>query len=141
MGYVSKIFVTVDVVLFKKYLNISQILLIKRKNEPFRDYWALPGGFVDENEDLEIAAKRELREETSIDLNQLTQIKAYGKPFRDPRSHMVTVAFWAEVGEGVIGEAADDAKELKWFNIDDLPQLAFDHLDIITDAVDIYKKK
>ncbi|ALU26996.1 NUDIX domain-containing protein [Myroides odoratimimus] len=140
MGYVSKIFVTVDVVLFKKYLNISQILLIKRKNEPFRDYWALPGGFVDENEDLEIAAKRELREETSIDLNQLTQIKAYGKPFRDPRSHMVTVAFWAEVGEGVIGEAADDAKELKWFNIDDLPQLAFDHLDIITDAVDIYKK-
>ncbi|MEK6510971.1 NUDIX hydrolase [Myroides odoratimimus] len=141
MGYVSKIFVTVDVVLFKKYLNILQILLIKRKNEPFRDYWALPGGFVDENEDLEIAAKRELREETSIDLNQLTQIKAYGKPFRDPRSHMVTVAFWAEVGEGVIGEAADDAKELKWFNIDDLPQLAFDHLDIITDAVDIYKKK
>lgn len=141
MGYVSKIFVTVDVVLFKKYLNISQILLIKRKNEPFRDYWALPGGFVDENEDLEIAAKRELREETSIDLNQLTQIKAYGKPFRDPRSHMVTVAFWAEVGEGVIGEAADDAKELKWFNIDDLPQLAFDHFDIITDAVDIYIKK
>ncbi|WP_025125931.1 NUDIX domain-containing protein [Myroides odoratimimus] len=141
MGYVSKIFVTVDVVLFKKYLNISQILLIKRKNEPFRDYWALPGGFVDENEDLEIAAKRELREETSIDLNQLTQIKAYGKPFRDPRSHMVTVAFWAEVGEEVIGKAADDAKELKWFNIDDLPQLAFDHLDIITDAVDIYKKK
>ncbi|EHO12434.1 NUDIX hydrolase [Myroides odoratimimus] len=141
MGYVSKIFVTVDVVLFKKYLNISQILLIKRKNEPFRDYWALPGGFVDENEDLEIAAKRELREETSIDLNQLTQIKAYGKPFRDPRSHMVTVAFWAEVGEEVIGEAADDAKELKWFNIDDLPQLAFDHFDIITDAVDIYIKK
>ncbi|EKB06957.1 hypothetical protein HMPREF9711_00267 [Myroides odoratimimus CCUG 3837] len=141
MGYVSKIFVTVDVVLFKKYLNISQILLIKRKNEPFRDYWALPGGFVDENEDLEIAAIRELSEETSIDLNQLTQIKAYGKPFRDPRSHMVTVAFWAEVSEEVNGEAADDAKALQWFNIEDLPQLAFDHLDIITDAIDIYKKK
>lgn len=141
MGYVSKIFVTVDVVLFKKYLNISQILLIKRKNEPFRDYWALPGGFVDENEDLEIAAKRELGEETSIDLSKLVQIKAYGKPFRDPRSHMVTVAFLGEVEEEVIGEAADDAKELAWFAIDELPDLAFDHHDIVMDAIERYKKK
>jgi 8-oxo-dGTP diphosphatase len=140
MGYVSKIFVTVDVVLFRKYLNISQILLIKRKNEPFRDYWALPGGFVDENEDLEVAAKRELSEETSIKVNALKQIKAYGKPFRDPRSHMVTIAFYGEVGEEVVGKAADDAKELQWFNVEELPELAFDHLDIVTDGILINKK-
>lgn len=141
MGYVSKIFVTVDVVLFRKYSNILQLLLIKRKNEPFRDYWALPGGFVDENEDLIVAARRELVEETSISHEDLVQIKAYGKPFRDPRSHMVTVAFYGEVGEDVVGEAADDAKELEWFNVDELPDVAFDHLDIITDAISIYKKK
>lgn len=141
MGYVSKIFVTVDVVLFKKYSNFLHILLIKRKNEPFRDYWALPGGFVDENEDLEVAAKRELNEETSIKVEDLNQIKAYGKPFRDPRSHMVTVAFQGEVGEDVIGKAADDAKELQWFRIDELPQLAFDHLDIVKDAIELKTKK
>lgn len=141
MGYVSKIFVTVDVVLFRKYLNILQVLLIKRKNEPFRDFWALPGGFVDENEDLEVAAKRELREETSITIEEVIQIKAYGKPFRDPRSHMVTVAFYGEVGEEVIGKAADDAKELQWFRIDELPQLAFDHFEIVKDAIDLKTKK
>lgn len=141
MGYVSKIFVTVDVVLFRKCANILQLLLIKRKNEPFRDYWALPGGFVDENEDLVVAARRELVEETSIVYEDLVQIKAYGKPFRDPRSHMVTVAFYGEVGEDIVGKAADDAKELAWFNVDELPDLAFDHLDIITDAISIYQKK
>ncbi|MGL4582564.1 MAG: NUDIX domain-containing protein [Flavobacterium sp.] len=141
MGYVSKIFVTVDVVLFREYSNILQLLLIKRKNEPFRDYWALPGGFVDQNEDLIVAARRELLEETSIVCEDLVQIKAYGKPFRDPRSHMVTVAFYGEVGEDVVGKAADDAKELAWFSVDELPDLAFDHLDIITDAISFYKKK
>ncbi|MDM1352147.1 NUDIX hydrolase [Myroides marinus] len=140
MGYISKIFVTVDVVLFKKYADFLHILLIKRKNEPFRDYWALPGGFVDENEALEVAAKRELSEETSISVEEVTQIKAYGKPFRDPRSHMVTVAFYGEVGEEVVGQAADDAKELKWFRIDELPPLAFDHLDIVRDAIDLKTK-
>ncbi|MCC9043429.1 NUDIX hydrolase [Myroides sp. M-43] len=141
MGYVSKIFVTVDVVLFKKSSSNSHVLLIKRKNEPFRDYWALPGGFVDENEDLVVAAKRELVEETSIAVNELVQIKAYGKPFRDPRSHMVTVAFYGEVAGDIVGKAADDAKELAWFNIDELPDLAFDHLDIVTDAISLHKKR
>lgn len=140
MKYSPKIFVTVDVILFKEKLIDLEILLIKRKNEPFRDYWALPGGFVDENEDLKVAACRELLEETSILCKELTQTKAYGAPFRDPRSHTISVAFYGEVGEEVIGKAADDAKELAWFSITNLPELAFDHAEIIADAIEIRKK-
>lgn len=140
MKYTSKIFVTVDVILFKEKIKNVELLLIKRKNEPFRDFWALPGGFVDENEDLMVAASRELLEETSILCKELSQTKAYGKPFRDPRSHTISVAYYGEVGEEVIGKAADDAKELKWFSIDNLPELAFDHAEIIADAIDIRKK-
>lgn len=125
--YTSKIFVTVDIVLFKS----NKILLIKRLKDPFKDCWALPGGFVDENEDLEDAAKRELLEETSIKVDALEQVGAFGKPFRDPRSHTVSVAYYGEVSENTIAIAADDAKEAYWFSINDLPELAFDHQEII----------
>lgn len=139
MGYVSKIFVTVDVIILKKTAEYDKILLIKRKNEPFKNFWALPGGFVDENEDLEDAAKRELKEETSLTVEKLSQIGAYGKPYRDPRSHIVTIAYCGRVEEIVEGKAADDAKELKWFAVNNLPPLAFDHLQIITDALNKVK--
>ena len=132
--YTSKIFVTVDVVLIKD-TNPKQLLLIKRKNEPFKDSWALPGGFVDENEDLEIAAKRELEEETQVKINDLIQIGAYGKPFRDPRSHVVSIAYFGTVNESTIAKASDDAKEVNWFTINNLPELAFDHIDIINDTI------
>lgn len=131
--YTSKIFVTVDVVLVKP--NLKQLLLIKRKNEPFKDCWALPGGFVDENEDLEAAAKRELEEETQVKVDSLEQIGAYGKPFRDPRSHVVSIAYFGRVNDDVKAKASDDAKEANWFSINDLPKLAFDHQDIILDAL------
>lgn len=129
--YTSKIFVTVDIVLFKN----DKILLIKRLKNPFRDCWALPGGFVDENEDLEDAAKRELLEETSIKVNTLEQVGAFGKPFRDPRSHTVSVAYYGNVPEDTIAIAADDAKDAYWFPIIDLPDLAFDHKEIIAKAL------
>ncbi|MDI9309462.1 MAG: NUDIX hydrolase [Limnohabitans sp.] len=129
--YTSKIFVTVDVVLYKN----NQILLIKRRNEPFRDCWALPGGFVDENEDLEDAARRELFEETTVKVNSLEQIGAFGKPFRDPRHHSISIAFFGRVPEETIAIAADDPKEAEWFSIDDLPELAFDHKEIIEKAI------
>ena len=129
---VSKIFVTVDIVLFKVE---NQILLIKRKNDPFKDCWALPGGFVDENEDLEAAALRELEEETTIKLEKLSQLGAYGKPFRDPRSHVVSVAYFTNVDKNTVAKAADDAKEAQWFAITNLPELAFDHAEIIKDAI------
>ena len=132
--YTSKIFVTVDVVLIKD-TNPKQLLLIKRKNEPFRDCWALPGGFVDENEDLEIAAKRELEEETQVKITKLIQVGAYGKPFRDPRSHVVSIAYFGMINESTIAKALDDAKEVNWFTINNLPELAFDHIDIINDTI------
>lgn len=127
--YVSKIFVTVDVLVINKIT--AEILLIKRLNEPFKDCWALPGGFVDEGEDLEQAARRELFEETNLETGKITQIKAFGKPNRDPRGHMISIAYQTEFIENQIIKAKDDAKEVKWFSINNLPELAFDHLEII----------
>lgn len=127
--YVSKIFVTVDVLVINK--KTEEILLIKRLNEPFKDCWALPGGFVDENEDLEQAARRELFEETNIETDEMTQIGTFGKPYRDPRGHMISVAYQTNLIESQKVKAKDDAKEVKWFSIKDLPELAFDHLEII----------
>lgn len=135
---ISKIFVTVDAVIIKKTTDY-ELLIIKRKNEPFKDCWALPGGFVDENEDLETAAKRELEEETQIKIDSLQQIGAFGKPFRDPRSHVVSVAYFGEVPANTIAIASDDAKEAQWFPIKNLPTLAFDHLEIIEKALKIFK--
>lgn len=133
--YVSKIFVTVDNVVIRKIDKSIEILLIKRLKDPFMDCWALPGGFVDENEDLEIAAKRELYEETNIKVDKIVQIGAYGKPFRDPRSHVVSIAYYSEIDKNTIAKAADDAKDVNWFNINNLPPTAFDHSDIINDAI------
>jgi 8-oxo-dGTP diphosphatase len=127
--YVSKIFVTVDVLVINK--KTAEILLIKRLNEPFKEYWALPGGFVDENEDLEQAARRELFEETNIETNEMIQIGAFGTPNRDPRGHMISIAYRTNLIDNQIVKAKDDAKETKWFSINDLPDLAFDHLEII----------
>lgn len=133
--YTSKIFVTVDNVIVRNNDSVKEILLIKRLNDPFKDFWALPGGFVDENEDLETAAKRELLEETSLRVFKVSQIGAYGTPGRDPRSHVVSVAYFSEIDLLAEAIAADDAKEVKWFNINLLPSLAFDHSEIINDAI------
>lgn len=129
-NYISKIFVTVDVLVINNLTD--EILLIKRLNEPFKDYWALPGGFVDENEDLEKAARRELFEETNVVSDEMIQIGAFGKPHRDPRGHMVTIAYKTILNGNQNIKAKDDAKEVKWFKLNNLPKLAFDHLEIIT---------
>lgn len=136
MNYTPKIFVTVDIVLFRKMNSSYEILLIQRLNDPFKDYWALPGGFVDENEELETAAKRELFEETDIQLFQVKQIKAYGNPNRDPRHHTISVAFMGEIDSLAEAKAKDDAKAVKWFSIEELPALAFDHAEIIRDTIE-----
>ena len=141
MSYTPKIFVTVDVVLFRKMNSSYEILLIQRLNEPFKDYWALPGGFVDENEELETAAKRELFEETDIQLFQVKQIKAYGNPTRDPRHHTISVAFMGEIDSLAEAKAKDDAKAVKWFSIEELPALAFDHAEIIRDTIEKFMIK
>lgn len=135
MSYTPSIFLTVDVVLFRIKKDREEVLLIQRLNEPFKDSWALPGGFVDKGEDLEVAAKRELLEETSIKVTDLKQIGAYGKPNRDPRGHTVSVAYFENVSFDTIAKAQDDAKAVKWFSLEELPKLAFDHEQIIQDAI------
>lgn len=133
--YISKIFVTVDIVVFREKNTQREILLIQRKNEPFKNQWALPGGFVDNDEDLETAAKRELREETCVVASNLQQVKAYGNPYRDPRGYMVSVVYFTTVDNDTNAVAADDAKALQWFTVENLPDLAFDHQTIIEDTL------
>lgn len=135
MSYIPHIFLTVDIILTRQLNSKSEVLLIQRLNDPFKNKWALPGGFVDKGEDLEPAAKRELLEETSISIKSLTQFKTYGKPGRDPRGDTVSVVFYAEVDENVIAQAADDAKDVRWFPMDSLPELAFDHEEILGDFI------
>lgn len=135
MPYIPHIFLTVDIILTRQFNSKTEVLLIQRLNEPFRNNWALPGGFVDKGEDLEPAAKRELLEETSISIKSLTQFKTYGKPERDPRGDTVSVVFYGDVKEDVIAQAADDAKDVRWFPMTDLPEMAFDHADILRDFI------
>lgn len=134
MIYLPSIFLTVDILLFRTINGQQEILLIQRLKEPFKDCWALPGGFVDKGEDLEDAAKRELEEETSIKVTTLQQFRTYGKPDRDPRGHTVSVVFYGTVVETIIATANDDAKSVQWFSVNELPPLAFDHAEIIIDA-------
>lgn len=140
MTYAPIIYVTVDVVLFRKKEESLELLLIQRRNDPFKNSWALPGGFVDKQEDLEAAALRELFEETHVRVSELQQIKAYGRPDRDPRGHTVSIAFMGSTAPETEAKAKDDAKALRWFSVDALPVLAFDHDVIIQDALAKYQQ-
>jgi 8-oxo-dGTP diphosphatase len=135
----SNIFVTVDAVIFRKSGQDHEILFIQRKNDPFKGQWALPGGFVDEHEDLKDAAARELEEETGLKVTALEQLGAFGKPHRDPRHHTVSIAYMGFADDGAEAVGADDAAEAKWFSVKSLPQLAFDHADIVNLALEKVK--
>ena len=117
-----------------------QVLMIQRKNEPFQNEWALPGGFVDEMEPLDAAAARELQEETSVDPShvKLIQTGVFGEPGRDPRGWTVGVAYSALVPTTELGvKAADDAAAARWFPISEVPlPLAFDHQLILKTSFD-----
>ena len=116
-----------------------KILLIKRKNEPFKNQWAIPGGFVDMNETIEQCAKRELQEETGLSLNNLEQLTVASKIDRDPRGRTISTVFWAIIPIVYNLKANDDAADLQWFNCNNLPKLAFDHDEIIKIALDKLK--
>lgn len=106
-----------------------KVLLIQRKNEPYKGDWAMPGGFAEDDEDIAETAARELLEETSVRVESadLIQLKTYGKPGRDPRGRTVSVVFYCLLDCEPIATAADDAAAAQWFPLDDLPALAFDH--------------
>jgi 8-oxo-dGTP diphosphatase len=131
--------VTADVACFAEEGGRTHLLLIQRNHEPFAGRWALPGGFVDDNEGLEAAALRELEEETCLTGVSLEQFGAYGDPGRDPRGHTVTVAFLARLARRVEATGSDDAARAEWFPVDELPPLAFDHDRIIADAIRRYR--
>ena len=127
--------VTADILVLRNTGVSSQILLIKRKNDPFKDCWAFPGGFTEEGETLEQSASRELMEETGIDCQFLSQFKAFGDPGRDPRGRTVTIVFYVYVDEDTEFHPADDAKEAAWFDLNNLPALAFDHAKILEEFI------
>jgi len=124
--------VTTDVVIFTIRDRLLQLLLIRRALEPFQGHWALPGGFLDMNEDLEHCAARELEEETGVRGVYLEQLYTFGRPERDPRERVVSVAYFALVpSERLALKAASDASDAAWFPFAQLPPLAFDHDEII----------
>ncbi|NLN94992.1 MAG: NUDIX hydrolase [Bacteroidales bacterium] len=126
--------VTVDIIVLRNAM--TQVLLIKRLLPPFENQWALPGGFVEMEETLEKAAERELEEETGITGISLSQFHAFSDPDRDPRHRTISVVFWGEAGQDkYLTKAGSDAKEAKWFEINNLPSLAFDHDKILRKAV------
>jgi len=131
--------VTVDIVLFTFRRDALQVLLIRRGHEPFADKWALPGGFVNIDEDLETAAQRELQEETNVSKVYLEQLYTFGAPNRDPRTRVVSVAYFALLSkdqvEGLHLRGADDASDAAWWNVYSPPELAFDHARILDYAV------
>ena len=131
--------VTADCVVFSNDLNGLSVLLIERANEPFKGCWAFPGGFMDMEEDAEDCAKRELKEETGLEIRSMRQLGAFTDVNRDPRGRTVSIAYYAIVEKSdVIG--ADDASQARWFPIDSIPPLAFDHDKILRMALEEIKK-
>lgn len=124
--------VTVDCVVFGVDGEALRVLLIQRKREPFAHRWALPGGFVRMDESLDTAARRELVEETGVHKLYLEQLYTFGEPTRDPRGRVISVAYYALVrlSDHAIA-AATDAEDARWYAVDELPELAFDHQRII----------
>lgn len=124
--------VTVDVLLFTIENNELKILLVKRNEEPFKDVWALPGGFVNIDESLDEAAKRELSQESGVKNVYLEQLYTFGNPNRDPRTRVITVTYMALAAKSDWHLKADgDAKDAAFHSVDKLPKLAFDHSEII----------
>jgi ADP-ribose pyrophosphatase YjhB (NUDIX family) len=125
--------VTVDVVILTMRRRRLEALLIKRKHWPFEGLWAIPGGFVNPDESLEDAARRELEEETGVRDVYMEQLYTFGDPQRDPRMRVITVVYYALIRHETLKVVAgDDAAEAAWFPVYHLPSLAFDHENILT---------
>lgn len=132
---------TIDIILSKSS-NDNMILLIKRKKDPFKDYFSLPGGFVNEGEKVEDAVRREAEEELLVKVEPIDILGVYSEPHRDPRGHIMSITFIAKINNGE-PKAGDGVAELKWFEVNDLKNihLGFDHLKILSDYEKWHKNK
>ena len=131
--------VTADCIVITKEAE-PKVLLIQRGDQPFKGGWAFPGGFMNMDETTEQCAVRELEEETGLQLSKIQQIGAYSKVDRDPRGRTVTVAYLAVIDAPLAVTGQDDAAKAEWWPLSSLPILAFDHDEIISDAIAIYNK-
>ena len=125
--------VTVDAVVFRLAAGRTEVLLINRKHEPYKGKWAVPGGFIEMDEELEDAVARELQEETGLMGVKLEQMRAFGTCGRDPRGKLISIAFTGVANEGRDKiRAGDDAAKAQWFDVESLPKdMAFDHDEMI----------
>jgi 8-oxo-dGTP diphosphatase len=133
--------VTVDIVIFTIQDGVLKVLLVKRRIPPFIGQFALPGGFVHEDEDLDQAALRELQEETGVSDVYLEQLYSFGEPDRDPRGRIITVAYFALISADRKLQAGGDIAEARWYSTDHLPPLAFDHATILNYAMERLRNK
>lgn len=131
--------VTADCIVITKEAE-PKVLLIERGGEPFKGCWALPGGFMNMDETTEQCAFRELEEETGLKVSEVHQIGAYSRVDRDPRGRTITVAYLAVVDAPIAVIGQDDAAKAQWFPLSALPELAFDHDEIMRDAIKKYEE-
>ena len=123
--------ITTDAIVFFKEGNEKFVLLIERGHEPFKNKWALPGGFIEMDETLEEACKRELFEETGLKVDRMTQFKTFDAIDRDPRHRTISTIYFIELNTRIQVAGGDDAARADWFPISNLPELAFDHNQIL----------
>jgi 8-oxo-dGTP diphosphatase len=134
--------VTVDIVIFTIQGGQLKALLIQRKRPPYQHMWAIPGGFIRSGETLEEAAERRLYEETTVKDIYLEQLYSFGAPERDPRARVITVAYYALISADRLRlEAHANAEDVSWFSILELPELAFDHQEIVKRALERLKDR
>jgi len=130
MKHLPQFYVAADSILIAG----QEVLLVQRKHEPFQGKWAFPGGFVDVHEKLLDAAIRELEEETGVRGIQLVPFGTYGDPGRDPRGRVLSVVYWSRIDKKPPVKAADDAADCRWFDLRNLPEMAFDHAQVLEDV-------
>ncbi|MEZ4775521.1 MAG: NUDIX domain-containing protein [Bacteroidia bacterium] len=143
MTEIQNILLAVDAVVFGYHPGEGlSVLLVERRFDPHQGMWALPGGFVRDDESLEAAVQRELKEETGIEMRYLEQLYTFGNPGRDLRRRVVSVAYFALVRpEAFQISASSDASDVRWFDVQKLPELAFDHKNILETAIERVRSK
>jgi 8-oxo-dGTP diphosphatase len=128
--------VTTDTLVFRWGDHCIEVLLIRRRKDPYKGFWALPGGFLEIEETPEDGARRELREETGLEINVLKEVGTFGEIDRDPRGRTITIAFYTFINKtDPMPQAQSDAAETQWVSVKELPDMAFDHREILQEGL------